>query len=56
MIRLSYSLFRLPVLTIRKTPSYKEIPDERFDAVMAYLREELHKEASGERPTQESLF
>jgi hypothetical protein len=36
--------------------SYKEIPDERFDAVMAYLREELRKAAGGEGPTQESLF
>ena len=36
--------------------SYKEIADERFDAIMAYLREELRKAAGGEGPTQESLF
>jgi hypothetical protein len=36
--------------------SYKEIPDERFEEVMAYLREELRKATGGEGPTQGSLF
>jgi len=36
--------------------SYKEIPDERFEGVMAYPREELRKATGGEGPTQGSLF
>ena len=36
--------------------SYIEIPDERFDEVMAYLRGELRKFSSGDLPGQESLF
>jgi len=36
--------------------SYKEIPDERFEEVMAYLHEELRKVTGGEGPTQGSLF
>ncbi len=36
--------------------SYKEIPDERFEEVMAYLHEELRKATGGEGPTQGSLF
>jgi len=36
--------------------SYEEIPDERFEEVMAYLREELRKATCGEGPTQGSLF
>jgi len=36
--------------------SYKETPDERFNELMTYLREELHKITDGERPTQEGLF
>ena len=36
--------------------SYKEIPDERFEEVMTYLREELRKAVGGEGPTQGSLF
>jgi P22_AR N-terminal domain/ORF6C domain len=36
--------------------SYKEIPDERFEEVMTYLREELRKVAGSEGPTQGGLF
>ena len=36
--------------------SYIEIPDERFDEVMAYLRAELRKFSGGDLPGQESLF
>lgn len=36
--------------------SYKEIPDERFEEVMAYLREELRKATGDEGPAQGSLF
>lgn len=36
--------------------SYKEIPDERFEEVMSYLRDELRKATGGENPTQGSLF
>jgi len=36
--------------------NYKETPDERFEEVMAYLREELRKATDGEGPTQGSLF
>jgi hypothetical protein len=36
--------------------SYIEIPDERFDEVMAYLRGELRKFSGGDLPGQESLF
>ena len=42
-----------------RADSYKEIPDERderFEEVMAYLREELRKATGGEGPTQGSLF
>ncbi len=36
--------------------SYKEIPDERFEEVMTYLREEFRKFTGGEGPTQGNLF
>jgi P22_AR N-terminal domain len=36
--------------------SYIEIPDERFDEVMTYLRGELRKFSGGDLPGQESLF
>jgi len=36
--------------------SYIEIPDERFDEVMAYLRGELRKFSGGDLPGQGSLF
>jgi hypothetical protein len=36
--------------------SYIEIPDERFDEVMAYLRGELRKFSGGDQPGQGRLF
>ena len=36
--------------------SYKEIPDERFDEVIAYLHKEFHKITGGDLPGQGSLF
>ena len=36
--------------------SYIEIPDERFDEVMAYLRGILHTFSGGDLPGQRSLF
>jgi hypothetical protein len=36
--------------------SYKEIPDERFEELLAYLRDELSRATSGEAPEQGSLF
>lgn len=36
--------------------SYKEIADERFEEVRAYLRDELRRATSGEAPEQGSLF
>jgi hypothetical protein len=36
--------------------SYKEVPDSRFDELMAYLRDELSGATSGEAPEQSSLF
>jgi len=36
--------------------SYIEIPDERFDEVMGYLRGELQKFSGGDLPGQASLF
>ena len=39
-----------------RVASYKEIPDERFDEAMAFLREELRKATGGSAPEQGSLF
>lgn len=36
--------------------SYIEIPDERFDEVMAYLRQEYRKITGGDLPAQGNLF
>ncbi|HKV84039.1 MAG TPA: phage antirepressor N-terminal domain-containing protein [Ktedonobacterales bacterium] len=36
--------------------SYSEIADERYDDVLAYLREELRRATNGEAPEQSSLF
>lgn len=36
--------------------SYKEVADERFAELMAYLRDELNRATSGEAPEQGSLF
>ena len=36
--------------------SYSEIADERFDAVMAFLRDELRRATGGEAPEQGALF
>jgi hypothetical protein len=36
--------------------SYKEIPDERFEEVMSYLREELRRVTGSTGPEQGSLF
>lgn len=36
--------------------SYAEIADERFDAVMAFLHDELRRATSGEAPEQGSMF
>jgi hypothetical protein len=36
--------------------SYKEVPDDRFDALVAYLRDELRRATNGETPEQENLF
>lgn len=36
--------------------SYREIGDERFDELVAYLRDELRRATSGEAPEQGSLF
>lgn len=36
--------------------SYKEVADNRFDELMAYLRDELSRATSGEAPEQSSLF
>jgi len=32
------------------------VSDERFDELMAYLRDELHRATSGDAPEQGSLF
>jgi len=39
-----------------RTNSYKEVADERFGEVMAYLRELLRQALGGELPSQGSLF
>lgn len=39
-----------------RASSYREIADEQFEAVMAYLREELHRTLAGEGAEQGSLF
>jgi hypothetical protein len=39
-----------------RVASYKEIPDGRFEEVMAFLREELRKVTGGSTPEQGSLF
>jgi hypothetical protein len=36
--------------------SYKEADDDRFDDLMAYLRDELNGATAGEAPEQGSLF
>ncbi|MGH9353073.1 MAG: hypothetical protein ACRD2G_13095 [Terriglobia bacterium] len=36
--------------------SYREIPDDRYDALLTYLRDELHNAASGAAPEQERLL
>ena len=36
--------------------SYIEIPDERFDEVMSYLRSELRKFTGGDLPEQGNLL
>ena len=36
--------------------SYIEIPDERFDEVMSYLRQEYRRITGGDLPQQENLF
>lgn len=36
--------------------SYSEIPDERFEAVMVFLRDELRRATNGEAPEQGSLL
>jgi hypothetical protein len=36
--------------------SYKEVPDARFDELLAFLRDELTRATSGEGPEQGSLF
>lgn len=36
--------------------SYKEVPDDRFDELMTYLRDELQRATSGQAPEQGSLF
>jgi hypothetical protein len=39
-----------------RASSYREIPDERFDEVLAYLRDEFRQATDGEAPEQGSLF
>lgn len=36
--------------------SYKEVADNRFDELLAYLRDELSRATSGDAPEQSSLF
>jgi (p)ppGpp synthase/HD superfamily hydrolase len=36
--------------------SYREIADDQYEAVMAYLRDELRRALAGESPEQGSLF
>jgi hypothetical protein len=36
--------------------SYNEIPDERYDEVMAFLSDELKRATGGASPEQQSLF
>jgi hypothetical protein len=36
--------------------SYKEVSDDRFDELVAYLRDELRRATSGEAPEQENLL
>ncbi|MGH2515421.1 MAG: hypothetical protein ACRDHP_07175, partial [Ktedonobacterales bacterium] len=36
--------------------SYREVPDEQFEEVMAYLHEELRRATSGEAAEQGNLF
>lgn len=39
-----------------RVSTYKEITDEQYPAVMAYLQEELRRALAGEGPAQNSLF
>lgn len=39
-----------------RVSTYKEVADEQYVAVMAYLQDELHRALAGEGPAQRSLF
>jgi hypothetical protein len=53
---LSYAMVYGRLKHTWRANSYSEIPDERFEEVMAYLREELRQATGGETPEQGSLF
>jgi len=53
---LAYASLYGRIKTRFRVGSYKEIPDERFDQLIIYLREELKKVTGGELPEQGSLF
>src|SRR5215469_9902670 len=53
---LAYASLYGRIKTRFRVGSYKEIPDERFDQLITYLREELKKVTGGELPEQGSLF
>jgi hypothetical protein len=53
---LAYASLYGRIKTRFRVGSYKEIPDERFDQLITYLREELKKVTGGQLPEQGSLF
>jgi hypothetical protein len=55
-LKLAHAMIYGRLKTRFQAGSYKEIPDERFEEVMSYLREELGRVTGGAAPEQGSLF
>ena len=55
-LQLAHTMIYGRLKTRFQAGSYKEIPDERFDEVMSYLREELRRVTGSTGPEQGSLF
>lgn len=53
---LTYAIIYCRLKHSFRAGSYREIADERYEDVLAYLREELSRATSGEAPEQGSLF
>jgi len=53
---LSYAIIYGRLKHRYRVGSYKEVADDRFDELMAYLRDELNRATAGEAPEQGSLF